>query len=56
MVKDAVLNELIARTPQEAATVLTENAKEILRPILLELRGRRDWAVYETRCEHGIYC
>ncbi len=48
MVSDAVLNELLMVSPEKAAQMLTENAKKFLRPILLELRGRRDWAVYET--------
>ena len=47
MVSDEVLNDLLKVSPAKAAQMLTENAKKLLRPILLELRGRRDWAVYE---------
>ncbi len=47
MVSDDVLNDLIKKSPKAAAQVLSDHAKDILRPILLELRGRRDWAVYE---------
>ena len=47
MVSDDILNDLIKKSPEKAAQMLTENAKKFLRPILLELRGRRDWAVYE---------
>ena len=47
MVSDNVLNDLLNEAPEKAAQMLSEHAKEILRPILFELRGRRDWAVYE---------
>lgn len=48
MVSDNVLNDLLDEAPEKAAQILSEHAKKILRPILLELRGRRDWAVFET--------
>ena len=55
MVSDEVLNDLLEVSPKAAAQMLTENAKELLRPILLELRGRRDWSVYEALKDGDIW-